>query len=396
MTRSGIKEYAGAVRNRYFRASKKAKGEILDEFIKVTGCHRKAAIRLLRHGDEPKGSKKPGRPRQYNEEVAEALKVVWEASDRLCSKRLQPFLPELLEVLKRHGETTFSTGIESELCRISSSTIDRLLTPYRKNEGHRPLTTTRSGSLLKNSIPIRTFSEWLENKPGFLECDLVAHCGESTLGFYLNTLSAVDVATGWIECLGVWGKGQIRVGGAIHRIRQQLPFKLLGLDSDNGSEFINQYLYEYCLREGITFTRSRSYKKNDNCYVEQKNWSVVRRLVGYDRYSSKAALEKLNQIYYLVHLYMNFFQPVMKLKSKVREGAKVHKVYDHARTPYQRLLDSGVLTEDKRSELAVSYLRLNPVSLLKQIDRNLEDLWDLVERPGQYQRITKTLELSVT
>jgi hypothetical protein len=396
MTRASIKEYAEAIRIRYFRASKKEKGKILDEFIKVTGCHRKAAIRLLRHGDEPKGRKRPGRPPKYNNDVVKALKVVWEASDHLCSKRLHPFLPELLAVLKRQKEITIRAEIESVLCKISSSTIDRLLAPYRDTEGHRPVTTTRAGSLLKSSIPIRTFSDWTEDKPGFLECDLVAHCGESTEGFYLNTLSAVDVATGWIECLGVWGKGQIRVGSAIHRVRQQLPFKLLGLDSDNGSEFINQYLYEYCLRERITFTRSRSYKKNDNCYVEQKNWSVVRRLIGYDRYSSKAALEKLNQIYHLLHLYMNFFQPVMKLKSKTRAGAKVHKIYDSARTPYQRLLDSGVLTEDKREELRATYLRLNPVSLLKQIDENLGDLWGLAERPDKHQRITKILEVSVT
>ena len=377
------------------RSSKKERGKILEAFVKVTGCHRKAAIRLLRHGDEPRKGR-PGRPRQYNLAVAEALKVVWEVSDRLCSKRLHPFLPELVSVLKRHGEITISAEMESELCRISPSTIDRLLAPYRKNEGHRSLSTTRSGSLLKSAIPIRTFSDWVEDKPGFLECDLVAHCGESTEGFYLNTLSAVDVATGWIECLGVWGKGQIRVGGAIHRIRQQLPFRLLGLDSDNGSEFINQHLYEYCLREGITFTRSRSYKKNDNCYVEQKNWSVVRRLIGYDRYSSKAALEKLNQIYYRLHLYMNFFQPVMKLKSKTRDGAKVHKVYDSAKTPYQRLLDSGVLLTEDMRELTATYLRLNPVSLLKQIDKNLEDLWSLAERSDRHRTITKTLEVSVT
>ena len=327
--------------------------------------------------------------------MTEALKVVWEVSDHLCSKRLHPFLREFIGVLKRHGEISISPEIESRLYQISPSTIDRLLAPYRTIEGHRPSTTTRSGKLLKSSIPIRTFSDWVEDKPGFLECDLVAHCGESTEGFYLNTLSAVDVATGWIECLGVWGKGQIRVGGAIHRVRQQLPFKLLGLDSDNGSEFINQYLYEYCLREGITFTRSRSYKKNDSCYVEQKNWSVVRRLVGYERYSSKAAIEKLNQVYYLLRLYVNFFQPVMKLKSKTRTGAKVRKIYDIAKTPYQRLLDSGVLTEEKRGELRASFLRLNPASLLREIDKNLVDLWSMAERPDQNQRHKNNLEFSV-
>jgi hypothetical protein len=215
--------------------------------------------------------------------------------------------------------------------------------------------------------------------------DLVSHCGESSEGFYLTTLSTVDVASGWWECVGVWGKGQERVGGAVHRVRQRLPFPLLGLDSDNGSEFINQHLYNYCQRHRITFIRSRSYKKNDSCHVEQKNWSVVRRLVGYDRYNSRAALEALNSIYDLTRLYVNFFQPVMKLVAKTRHGAKVHKVYDTARTPYHRLLESGVLTEAKRQELAVTYYSFNPVLLLKQINENLETLWNLAERPIHQQ-----------
>ncbi len=216
-----------------------------------------------------------------------------------------------------------------------------------------------------------------------MEVDLVAHCGESTEGFYLTTLCAVDVATGWSECLGVWGKGQERVGGAVHQIRKRLPFPLLGLDSDNGSEFINQHLYNYCRREGITFTRSRSYKKNDSCHVEQKNWSVVRRLVGYDRYSSHAALECLNLAYATLRHYVNFFQPTMKLIEKARQGAKVHKVYDTAKTPYQRLLESGVLTPAKRAELAAIYSGLSPVLLLSQLNGHLEHLWKLAEHPSQ-------------
>jgi len=286
--------------------------------------------------------------------------------------------------------------IEVQLCQVSPSTMDRLLRPWRRLGGRRPFTTTKPGSLLKSSIPIRTFADWQEDRPGFLEVDLVPHCGESGEGFYLTTLSTVDVDSGWSECVGVWGKGQERVGGAVHRVRQRLPFSLLGLDSDNGSEFINQHLYNYCRREGITFTRSRSYKKNDSCHVEQKNWSVVRRLVGYDRYSSRAALEALNRVYDLIRLYVNFFQPVMKLVSKTRHGAKLYKVYDTARTPYQRLLRSGVLTQDKQQELATTYYGLNPVSLLKQINENLECLWKLAEHPFQQQRKVKTYEALVT
>jgi len=285
--------------------------------------------------------------------------------------------------------------IEDQLCRMSPSTIDRLLRPYRRLGGRRPFTTTKPGSLLKKSIPIRTFADWEENRPGFLEADLVPHCGESSEGFYLTTLCMVDVASGWSECIGVWGKGQDRVGGAVHRVRKRLPFPLLGLDSDNGSEFINQHLYNYCRREGITFTRSRSYKKNDSCHVEQKNWSVVRRLVGYDRYNSHAALEALNRLYDVLRLYINFFQPVMKLLSKTRRGARVHKVYDTAKTPYQRLLEAGVLTEARQQELAATYHGLNPVLLLKQINENLEYLWRLAERPRERNK-TKSHNGSVT
>jgi len=387
VTRGSIREYTEAVRGRYLRGGRREKGKILDEFIRVTGYHRKAAIRRLRQGSQPQPGRRRGRPRRYGPGVAQALRAAWEATDRLCSKRLHPFLPELIKILRRHGERTMTADMEAQLCRMSASTIDRLLHPWRRLGGRRGFSTTRPGSLLKSSIPIRTFADWQEDRPGFLEVDLVPHCGESAEGFYLTTLSTVDVATDWSECVGVWGKGQERVGAAVHRVRQRLPFPLLGLDSDNGSEFINQHLYSYCHREGITFTRSRSYKKNDSCHVEQKNWSVVRRVVGYDRYSSRVALETLNRVYDLLRLYVNFFQPVMKLVAKTRHGARVHKVYDTARTPYQRLLEAGVLTETKQQELAASYHGLNPVLLLKQINENLERLWTLAERPSPQPKV---------
>ena len=396
MTQSSVREYVKAVRQRYLLASKKEKGKILDEFTKVTGRHRKAAIRLIRHSCSTRAGKKRRRPRKYNAAAVEVLRLVWEATDRLCSKRLQPFLSELVKVLRRHGEVTASAEVEAHLCQMSPSTIDRLLKPWRHLGGRRPFSTTKPASLLKSSIPIRTFADWEEDKPGFLEADLVHHCGESTEGLYLNTLSTVDIATGWSECVGVWGKGQERVGSAVHRVRQRLPFPLLGLDSDNGGEFINQHLFAYCQREQITFTRSRSYKKNDNCYVEQKNWSVVRRLIGYDRYDSRVSLEVFNRIYNLLRLYVNFFQPVMKLVSKTRHGAKVHKVYDTARTPYQRTLESGVLTEAKQQELATTYHDLNPVLLLKQINENLESLWKLAVLPADRQKKATTQKVLVT
>jgi hypothetical protein len=208
VTRAGIREYADAIHQRYRVGHKKEKGKILDEFTKVTGLHRKAAIRLLRNNSKGTVKKKRGRTKYYGSEVVSVLRRIWEASDRLCSKRLRPFIPEMMRVLRQHGELQTNMMLEFQLCQISPATIDRLLKPWRQPGGRRGLATTKPGSLLKNIIPIRTFTEWQENKPGFLEMDLVAHCGESTDGFYLNTLTAVDIASGWTECSIVWGKGQ--------------------------------------------------------------------------------------------------------------------------------------------------------------------------------------------
>jgi hypothetical protein len=379
VTRRSIREYVEAIRERYLGATKEIKTRILDEFVAATGLHRKAAVRLINRTHRKSFKKRPGRPRFYSMEAAEALKIVWEAADCLCSRRLRPFLPELVGILVTKGALKLTEEVQSQICNMSESTIDRILRRWRDSR-HHGLSTTKPGTLLKNAIPVKTFSEWKESKPGFLEIDLVAHCGNSAEGFYLTTLSAVDVATGWYEPVAVWGKGQDRVRGAIYDVRQRLPMPLLGLDSDNGSEFINQALYGYCLKNSITFTRSRSYKKNDSCHVEQKNWSVVRRTIGYDRFSTKAAFKALNDVYTLLRLYINFFQPVLKLVAKTRHGARVHKVYDTAQTPYQRLLKSGVLTDEKRKALANIYEVLNPVSLLKQIRQETKDLLTLADR----------------
>lgn len=377
-------DYADAVRGRYVAASRKAKGEMLDEFVRVTGYHRKAAIRVL-SGVQKATEKRRGRRREYCADTGAALKELWEASDRLCSRRLQPFMPELIEVLTRRGRMALSVEVEGQLMRMSASTIDRLLRPYRRRERRRGFSTTRPGSLLKREIPIRTFADWDEAAPGFLEVDLVSHCGETTEGFYLTTLTAVDIHTGWVECQAVWGKTEAHVRGALHQVRERLPFVCKGVDSDNGSEFINREFKSYCEREKITFTRSRPYKKNDGAHVEQKNWSVVRRLIGYDRYSTRDALEQLDYIYGLVRLYINFFQPVMKLLSKTRHGARVHKVYDKARTPYRRSLECLEVSDEQKRSLMDTYAGLDPVLLLTQINSALTTLWDLAEnrRPGR-------------
>jgi hypothetical protein len=384
MSRGSVKEYTQVVRRRYREATRREKGVILDEFTEVTGYHRKAVIRLLGRDMGPP-QRRLGRPRRYGGEVVEPLKTAWEAADHVCGKRLKPFLPELVDVLARHGDLRVTGEVAELLGEISAATIDRVLKPYRGKRVRRPLSTTRPGSLLKRAIPIRTFSEWDEGEPGFMEVDLVAHCGESTEGFYLNTLCGVDIFTGWVECQEIWGKGQQRVRAGVHRMRGRLPFRLLGLDSDNGSEFINHKLYQYCQEEGITFTRSRPYRKNDSAHVEQKNWTVVRRVIGYDRYSSKAALAQLGRVYSSLRLYVNFFQPVMKLKHKSREGAKVRKVYDEAKTPYQRVLETGALTPGQRESLERLYRSLSPVRLLGDIEREQQKLWSLAEHPERKQ-----------
>lgn len=382
MTRGSIGEYAEAVRERYRRARKKGKGVLLGEFVKVTGYSRKSAIRLLRRNKAP-GAERRGRPKRYSAKATAMLVVLWEAANRICSQRLHPFIPELLRVLEQHGEMRVEPEIAAQLQQMSPATIDRRLRPYRQRGKRRSLSTTKPGSLLKGSIPLRTFGEVERKQPGTMQVDLLAHCGESTEGFYLFTLSAVDEATGWGEWVVVWGKGQERVGAAIHRVHKRLPFPLQGLHTDNGGEFINQPLYTYCQGEKIRFTRCRPYKKNDNALVEEKNGSVVRRLVGYERYSSKQAYEKLNEVYDLLRLYCNFFQPVLKLIAKSRQGSKVHKEYDTAQTPYRRVLAAGALAQEEQDRLARIHQHLNPIKLRSQIEKALEELWNMADHPGR-------------
>jgi hypothetical protein len=261
---------------------------------------------------------------------------------------------------------------------MSRATIDRCLKKTRFTQAKHGLSTTKPGSLLKQAIPIRTFTPWEDEHPGFLEIDLVAHCGSTTEGIYLNTLTATDLATGWTECLAVSNKTQFAVSQAIGELRQELPFPLLGLDSDNGSEFINDTLYRYCLSEQITFTRSRPYKKNDQAHVEQKNWSVVRHTIGYDRLESTQELALLGSIYADLRLYTNFFQPVLKLVAKERVDGKAKRTYDQAKTPFRRVLALDSIPVEIKSRLIAQYVQLNPVILRTSIDTKVAHLWKIV------------------
>jgi hypothetical protein len=383
MTRGSIEELAAAVRERYRKASKEEKGVMLREFCENTGYHRKSAIRLLGRKDRP-GVERRGRRRQYGAEVGRALQQVWEASGRICSKRLEPFMEELVDVLERHEELVLTPELKHLLFELSPASIDRLLRPYRSGLQRQPSSRSNSLSLIRSQVPLRTFSQWQSAQVGEMQADLVLHCGESTEGFYLCTLVAVDVATGWCECQPVWGKGQERVGAAVHEVQARLPFPLRELHTDNGSEFLNHHLWSYCQRKDIGFSRSRPYKKNDQAYVEQRNWTLVRKSVGYDRYCSKAALAALAELYPALCLYVNFFQPLRKLVAKERNGAKLTKHYDSALTPYQRLLEADALSPDQKHRLHPLYLSLNPLLLQSTIRTALERLWPLAHPTLNY------------
>lgn len=361
---------------RYRRARKKGKGELLDEFVALTGYNRWYAVSLLRGlcEREPLArqrveQRKRRRPRIYDAAVLTALRQVWVIMDCICGKRLAAVLPEMIGVLERHGELELEATTRQKLQAISAASIDRLLAPERRRFNVRGRSGTKPGTLLKRQIPVRTFAEWDQSQPGFVEIDLVGHDGGSTHGDFCQTLDVTDVASGWTETQAVINKAQVFVFEALQAVRQRLPFGLKGIDSDNGSEFINDHLLRYAREEHITFTRGRAWKKNDGCFVEQKNYSVVRRAVGYARYEGPAHLRLLNELYAQLRLYTNFFQPVMKLRSKERNGARVKKTYDRPCTPYQRLLALNGPSRKVKQQLRVQYAALNPAELKRTICR---------------------------
>jgi hypothetical protein len=304
----------------------------------------------------------------------------------MCGKLLVGAMPSLLDALERHGELRLGATEREALLGMSGATMDRLLRPARRAIGRQPRRKSPATTGLKAQVPIRTWSEWKGVAPGSLQADLVLHCGESTEGFYLTTLTAVDVATGWTELQAVWGIGKERVGSAVHRVRQKLPFPLRELHNDNGSEFLNHLLFSWCQQEKIGWTRGRGYQKNDQAYVEQKNWLAVRRYVGYGRYTSKEAYQTLQQLHSLLGLYSNFFRPVRKIVAKERRGSKVVKRYDRPLTPYQRILAAGCLSEADREALVSQYLSLNPASLRRRIETTLRRLWPLATYNLQNER----------
>ena len=367
-------KYLARLQTRYSKANKKEKSAMLDEYVKTTGYHRKYANAVLR-GKRQRAERPIRRPRRalYGDEEARALLMLWDLFDGIYSKRLRAAMNVELPRLYSSGYLQLSSECYQKLMQISPATIDRLLI------GRRPqLPTSRGftkpGTLLKDRIPIRTWADWDEDCPGFCEMDLVDHSGGLIIpgADHAWTLCFTDIKTAWTECIAVRNKAQVHVFAAIQDTQRRLPFPLLGVDSDNGSEFINDQLYRYCLREEITFTRGRSGNKNDNAHVEQKNWSVVRRAVGYHRYDTPEQLDLLNRLFAVMHFYVNFFLPVAKLIEKLRVGSKVKKRYDEPKTPYARVLDSSDVSEEYKALLCETYHLLDLVHLRQQID-DLQD-----------------------
>ena len=362
---------------RYGRASKKQRGLMLDELCALTGYNRSYAARLLRaraRGEPPRRVRRRGRRPTYERELLAPLTKVWATLGGICGKRVAAAMEPTVAALERHGELELSDEQREQLLAMSARTIDRLLAAKRRRLRLKGRALTRPGTLLRSQIPVRTFTEWDHARPGFLEVDLVGHEGGDPRGEFAYTLCCVDVASGWTEPRVVRNRARRWTHEALKDVRRQLPFPLLGLDSDNGGEFINHHFAAWCAEEEITLTRSRPLNKNDGCFVEQKNWSVVRREVGYGRYDTQAERELIAAIYADLRLYVNFFLPSAKLLSRERRGARVRKRYDEPATPYQRLLALKALDEETAARLEAEYLSLNPAELRRRLTDNEKKL----------------------
>ncbi len=381
------REVVSAVTERYRSAKRAEKGRILDELCATTGWHRKHAVRALRRREtvgpgEVEATRK--RRRRYGATIKDALTALWEASDRVCGKRLKVMIPTLLPALEQHGRLQLSQSDRDRVLAISAATIDRLLVDVKiaASGGRR----RRAGfySAIRREVPIRTFNDWNSPVPGFCEVDMVAHGGTSVAGSFIQTLTMVDVATGWTECLPLLTREGSLVVEAINRAQSLFPWLLRGVDFDNDSAFMNDVVVPWCREQKLEVTRSRAYKKNDQAFVEQKNGAVVRRLMGYGRFDGVDTARVMGRLYAAARLYVNFFQPSFKLKEKRREGAKVIKRYHLPSTPYERALAHPKVTAAVKKRLRDQYRSLDPVALLSEIRATQDELGNRVDRrPGQ-------------
>lgn len=392
------REYMNETMGRYSRADKRTKGVILDEFCTTYKCHRKHGIRVLNWGLASIGMKVSRRRRKYDNRIIRVIEHVWEASGYVWSRRLKATIKLWMPWIRERY--ALSTSEEIKLNNISPAQIDRRLKDKKAILKHRIYGKTKAGRLLKHHIPIKT-DNWDIKKPGYIEADLVSHSGDSSSGTFIYTLDTVDIHTGWVERRAIMGRGKEGVCSALEEMRQNMPFKLRGIDTDNGSEFINAHLYRYCLSKRLQFTRGRAYKKEDNAYVEQKNWTHVRKLLGYVRYDKDKALSSMNDLYRNeLWLFQNFFQPSVKLKSKMRIGSKVKRKYFEPETPFERLLKSRQYDESKVRRYKDIIRSFNPFELSETVNIKLDRIYGLsskvplalLRKPA---RITKKYEVKV-
>ena len=359
---------------RYRHSARGERSQMLDEFTALTGYHRKHAMRLLR-GQAPRApSRERAERRRYGPAMRDALIVLWEASDRICGKRLKPLLPILVASMETHGHLTLDASVRDDLLRMSAATIDRALRDVRNRANDLGGRRRSRPTGIRASVPIRTFNDWNDPAPGFCEADLVAHSGPVTNGSFIQTLVLTDIATGWTECAPLIVRQQTVLTEVLKTMQRLMPFPLLGFDTDNDTVFMNETVRDYCAAESILFTRCRPYRKNDQAWVEQKNGAIVRRIVGYRRYEGFKAARSLTQLYASVRLFVNFFQPSFKLAGKERQGARVRKRYHPPATPFQRLLADPRTSESTRQQLQLLAKDLDPVQLLRDIRARQEEL----------------------
>ena len=371
------REYLTRMRERYEMAAKTAKSRLLDEVCEVTGYHRKAVIRLLRRPAVVSRARRRGRPIRYGPTVVGPLRQIWEAAGYPWSVRLQALLPAWLPWATRRWK--IPAVVAQTLATMSPRQMDRVLQPFKKELRKRQYGRTRPGTLLKHQIPLKT-DRWDVQVPGFTEIDLVAHSGDRAAGDFLHSLNVTDIHTTWVETRAVMGKSHLHVQRALEHIRQQLPFRLQGIDSDNGSEFINHHLREYCRAQRIQFTRGRPYKKDDNAHIEQKNWTHVRKLLGYVRYDSPAALTAINALYDDLRLLQNLFLPSVKLIEKRRVGARLRRRYDAPQTPLERVVACAAIDRATVRALLQRRSQLDPIALAERIDQQLTQVYRLANQ----------------
>ena len=378
MSAHAKREYVQAIYQRYRQARRPEKRQILDEFCQVAGYHRKHAIRLLNRPAPGAAAPRRRRAVTYSAAAIDTLRAIWEAAGYPWSRRLHALLPLWLPWARRRFR--LRAAVEQQLVRISPRQMDRRLAPYRRALTRRLYGRTKPGTLLKHHIPLKT-DRWNVTTPGFTEIDLVAHSGSWGDGEFVHSLNLTDIHTTWVETAAVLGKGQAAVQAALEELRQALPFRLRGIDSDNGTEFINQHLWDYCQAQEIQFTRGRPYQKDDNAHIEQKNWTHVRKLMGWERYDTAQAVEAMNDLYrHELRLGMNVFQPSVKLIRKVRVGARLHRVYEAAQTPFARVQASGEGEPEALARLKAEQADVDPFELHRRIEEKLGVIYELALR----------------